>query len=295
MKKVLFTILMAISLNGFCQYSSFFDFETPYHHLWGPTDTAWIDTTTFQNNVWEIGIPQKTLFNSAYSLTNAIVTKLSSFYPNNDTSIFVIKQIVGHPVSWPFLLGISGYYKIDTDDSTDFGIIEFSPDNGHSWVNLMSDSVNWDGQKPVLSGNSIGWNSFSNILYEYTLNVGVGDTIWYKFTFISDSVQTNKEGWMIDNIGLNFIGEGIGENKDQNNVFTSPNPFTTSTQITLDKTYHNISLSVYDIQGKLMLQNQYADCNTIQLGRNGLGNGMYFLKLGLDDKWVETTKIVVSE
>jgi hypothetical protein len=78
-------------------------------------------------------------------------------------------------------------------------------------------------------------------------------------------------------------------------VGVSPNPFTTSTQITLDKTYHNISLSVYDIQGKLMLQKQHKDCNQIQLNRNGLGNGMYFLKLTLDERWVETGKIVISE
>jgi hypothetical protein len=75
----------------------------------------------------------------------------------------------------------------------------------------------------------------------------------------------------------------------------SPNPFTTSTQITLDKTYHHISLSLYDIQGKLMMEKEYADCNQIQLNRNGLNNGMYFIKLTLDYRWVETGKIVVSE
>jgi hypothetical protein len=79
------------------------------------------------------------------------------------------------------------------------------------------------------------------------------------------------------------------------NIAISPNPFTTSAQITLDKTYHNITLAVYDIQGKLMLQKQYADCSQIQLNRNGLGNGMYFLKLTMEDKWVETGKIIVSE
>jgi hypothetical protein len=87
----------------------------------------------------------------------------------------------------------------------------------------------------------------------------------------------------------------INENKINNAMGISPNPFTTSTQITLDNTYHNISLAVYDIQGKLMLQSQYKDCSQIQLNRDGLNNGMYFLKLILDERWVETGKIVVSE
>jgi hypothetical protein len=84
-------------------------------------------------------------------------------------------------------------------------------------------------------------------------------------------------------------------NSVSNYTQISPNPFTSSTQIYLNKTYHNISLDVYNIQGKLMLQKQYTDCNQIQLNRNGLGNGMYFLKLTMDDRWVETGKIIVSE
>jgi hypothetical protein len=74
----------------------------------------------------------------------------------------------------------------------------------------------------------------------------------------------------------------------------SPNPFTTSTQITLPQTYHNIALAVYDIQGKLLAQQQYKDCSQIQLNRNQLCNGLYFLKLTLDDKRVETGKIVID-
>jgi len=87
----------------------------------------------------------------------------------------------------------------------------------------------------------------------------------------------------------------VNEYPKKDLIKISPNPFTSSTQIALDKTYHNISLAVYDIQGKLMLQKQYEDCSQIQLNRNGLDNGMYFLKLTMDEKWMETGKIVISE
>jgi hypothetical protein len=75
----------------------------------------------------------------------------------------------------------------------------------------------------------------------------------------------------------------------------SPNPFTQSTQISLNQTYHNIALAVYDIQGKQVAQQQYTDCDKIQLSRKQLSNGLYFLKLTLDDKEVETGKIIISE
>jgi hypothetical protein len=88
---------------------------------------------------------------------------------------------------------------------------------------------------------------------------------------------------------------GIDENNLTPILIISPNPFTQSTQITLPQTYHNIALAVYDIQGKQVAQQQYADSDKIQLSRNQLSNGLYFLKLTLDDKRVETGKIVISE
>ncbi len=95
------------------------------------------------------------------------------------------------------------------------------------------------------------------------------------------------------NTTVNCI-ENIEENKDQK-ISISPNPFSTSTQITLPQSYHHISLSVYDIQGKLVFQNQYNNTDKIILNRNKLNNGMYFLKLVLDEKGVKTGKIMVND
>ena len=88
---------------------------------------------------------------------------------------------------------------------------------------------------------------------------------------------------------------GIEENASQQHAKVSPNPFSLSAQITFDKTYKDIALSLYDLQGKLLLQNHYADCNQITLQRNQLSNGLYFLKLIIDDKQIETRKIVISD
>ncbi len=86
----------------------------------------------------------------------------------------------------------------------------------------------------------------------------------------------------------------INEIENKKSFTISPNPFSISTQITFDKTYPSIALSLYDLQGKLLLQNHYADCNQITLHRNQLPNGLYFLKLIIDDKQIETRKIVVG-
>jgi hypothetical protein len=88
---------------------------------------------------------------------------------------------------------------------------------------------------------------------------------------------------------------GINDFNDFSTFYVSPNPFRHSTQITLPQTCHHIALEVYDIQGKLIEENHYSDCSQIQLNRNGLNDGMYFLKMTLDEKQVVTGKIVVGE
>ncbi len=42
------------------------------------------------NNIWQIGKPRKTIFNSAFSPLNAIVTDTSDFYPINNYSSFTL-------------------------------------------------------------------------------------------------------------------------------------------------------------------------------------------------------------
>ena len=80
---------------------------------------------------------------------------------------------------------------------------------------------------------------------------------------------------------------------DNLNIF--PNPITTSATISLNQAYHKLNLAIYDLQGKIILQNLYNDCSQILLKCDQLNKGMYFLKLTMDDNWTETAKIVVGE
>jgi len=262
-----------------------------------------IDTTN-HNNIWQIGHPNKILFNAALSIPNAIVTDTISSYPINNNSQFIIKAMYGSYFNCYLVF----YFKINTDSLKDFGTIEASGDYGATWVNIIKNphqyGFTWSVTNAAtgalismppdtipFTGTSSGWYQFSFATSD--ASIISNDTVLYRITFHSDNIQENKEGWMIDNISYG-IWEGINEFGDNSTTIT-PNPLTTSTQITFDKTYHNISFSLYDIQGKLMLQKQYADQSQIQLNREGLNNGMYFLKLTLDERWVETGKVIISE
>jgi len=274
-------------------------------------DHLYIDTVHYHNNIWQIGKPHKTGFISAYSAPNAIITDTLHPYPKNDTSVFIITNFAEGGYAGHDNATFSGWYFVNSDTLSDYGKIEFSPNNGNTWINLLKDTIpinymgqnfNWywsfqGGSPPVLSGNSRGWVQFGTNLAWLGLAFGInwGDTILFRFTFISDSNQTNKDGLMFDDFNFVDYIEGIPEFSNNIHISIFPNPFSTTSQITLSKTYHNILLSVYDIQGKLVSQNQYKYSDKITLNRNGLNNGMYFLKLILDDKEIATGKVVVSD
>jgi hypothetical protein len=240
------------------------------------------------NNIWQIGKPHKAIFDSAYSFPNALVTDTLNTYPINNSSSIIIWQRASAPV-----IGLHFYYQTNTDTLVDFGKIEVSGDKGLTWTTINY----WYGQTPVFSGNSKGWKTAAFEIGIFYFNLQYGDTALFKFSFTSDSIDTHKDGWMIDNLYiLHSAGVGINEILNSNEILNiTPNPFSQSTQITLNQSYHNIALAVYDIQGKQVAQQQYADSDKIQLSRNQLSNGLYFLKLTLDDKAVETGKIVVRE
>ncbi len=86
----------------------------------------------------------------------------------------------------------------------------------------------------------------------------------------------------------------INENYWQNRLQIYPNPFSTSTQISFDKTYQTLDLSLIDLQGKIIQQKSYHDCNKITLDRAGIANGFYFLRVSLDGKFVETKKVIIN-
>ncbi len=194
-------------------------------------DRFLIDTVSNPNNVWQIGIPQKNIFAEAHSQKRAIVTDTLNSYPSNDTSSFTFVHLADNGFTYPHTVVIGGFYKVNSDTLTDYGKIEFSPDKGITWIELFHDSINLDCPsyalpKPVFSGNSNGWKSFTEGFecFGEVYNIEQGDTLYYRFTFISDSVQTNKEGLMFDDLVFQDYAEGIPEIGNKDIIQLSPNP-----------------------------------------------------------------------
>jgi hypothetical protein len=260
-----------------------------------------IDTQTYHHNSWQIGKPQKPVFSSASSAPNAIVTDTVNPYPTNDTSVFIVKHVKSKfPV---IVFSIRFDYKLDID-SGEIAKIEVSGDSGLHWINVMTEDTtydfDWYSTKPRLDTSVHQWQSFylsmtgwADAVYSqpgfYPSDV-TADTFLYRFTFISDGVQTNKDGWMMDNFHFADHPEAIADPGNDKLVRIYPNPTTGSIHIQSQQ-HATAQVSVFNTQGAEVY-------HTGMLPANGdinltLPDGLYFLKYTSGDIY-SVKKLVVS-
>jgi hypothetical protein len=264
-----------------------------------------IDTFSNKNNIWQIGPPEKTVFTAAFSEPNVIVTSTKNPYPINDTSFFIITYVAhGHGFGPDGVAGIQGSYYIDSDTLKDFGKIEFSPNKGKTWIDIVNDSVlidtsyniYWPGNnflRPTLTGKSIGWTYIFIDLASlgYLYNIHDGDTVLYRFSFISDNIQSNKDGLMFDDISFFDVGEGIQNKQIENLLISYPNPVSEFLKIQKINPNDIPSIQIYDSKGQLMYFQKKLIDETINI--RDLNNGIYFLRYS-DTKNVYTERFVVN-
>lgn len=246
-----------------------------------------IDTLSNPDNVWQIGPPQKTYFNGAYSIPNVMVTDTINSYPSNDTSVFIITHLAVDGFIWPHTVIVSGYYQSDCDSLNDFGLIEFSPDKGQTWIDLVNDTIyddyfEWYTEKPALTGQVPGWTEFYVNIAQlgYFFDIEYGDTLYYRFTFISDGVSNQGDGLMYDDLHFEDWWE-ITEEYDANRLFstTYPNPATSGLTIEYDNVNHQpFKLTVYNMTGDVLFSSEIVE-DKYQLKSNGFSSGVYMYKL----------------
>ncbi len=166
-----------------------------------------IKLDTASTNIWQIGRPHKTIFHAASTLPKVIVTDTSNYYPNKNISRFSF-YTTGYFSTQIFALRWK--QKLDMDKKKDGAIVEFSTNSGQSWNNTLNNSnvyqfygfnqLNKDTLTTgefALSGRDSTWRDMWLCLSPTVLSLN--DTLYFRYTFKSDSINTNKEGWMIDN------------------------------------------------------------------------------------------------
>jgi hypothetical protein len=331
MKRYLFLVLMLVSVlmvKGQSQSLNItFDTLGPFTYITFEQPSPYLKIIPLTQNIWQIGAPHKTFFNAAYTLPNAIVTDTMNDYPVNNLSTFEL--IVGNFNTDDYYEGdlfIDFRHKYDSDTLHDGGYITVSWNNGQTWTNIIYDtdynymftpgrpgtgfyygntnlyhwySTLYNGE-PGFSGHSSNWVHSCMAWYDLPVNKQVGylpDTMRLRFNFISDGIQQNHEGWMIDQIRIFAIYFGsnvIPYMEGRTHSYFYPNPVSTTATFTLNETCHNVHYELMDSKGLVISKSNLGTCDEFVFNRNGLPAGIYFMRLFVDNRLTDVHKVVIA-
>lgn len=294
MNKLLLFLFCSFSLLTYGQFEYPFDtldFESPYEYILLNSDSA---------NLWQIGAPQKSWLNTPTSGVNAIVTDTVAFYPNNNHSYFDLQiGFFNHP-AFDINCFVMFSHKLDSDTLHDGGYLTTSMDYGETWNDVFTplnfdfvlDNIQYDGfnfyiqnEDTLFNGESgfsgkrdwettfIGWTVY--LVEPPVLSPPVTDTLLVRFNFISDSLDNQREGWMIDDIILGSVrNSSIGENEPfVKSVF--PNPAISGLTIAFLAIEPDVTLEVFTNDGRLVFTEQFNAVQQIEYPDAFLTPGVY--------------------
>lgn len=291
MKSFLLTLCVAFSLSVFGQNNPNTGFPI-YVDFDNPTDTTFVTFEISSNSIWQVGIPQKTILNQANGGEKVIITDTINPYPINDTSSFIIKCEVSGGA-------LEGAYSCDTDSLNDYGLIEISIDSGQTWINILEDSLVNQGipsglaVKPILTGNSNGWQYFNLHPFFNQLSPQNHGSYWIKYTFISDSIDTGHDGLMFDDMLVGILANT--QNLYQlNNLKVFPNPTNNVLNFQFEEQLDNAEIRIYSNIGQLV-DTENIQNNEVQFQVADWQRGLYYYGIFVEGKLVKQGQVLVED
>jgi hypothetical protein len=220
-------------------------------------------------------------------MPNVLITDTVNTYPVNDTSIFTIKQLQVIPCEGCLLTGLLFVYQLDKD-SNETAKIELSLDSGQSWTNVSADTVVMPGfhtYTPLHMTNG-NWAFYAINLTDTPMQVNI--QYFFRFTFISDSINTFKDGWEIDNFQFIYGGTSTKtlHKKRPGNIYPNPSQGTIYFK---EEPAKNTDIRVYDITGRMVYETRALNRRVLQLP---LPDGEYMLKY-ITNNVVETNRLSI--
>ncbi len=280
------------------QYSyQYFDGQEGMHY--------YADST--QSNVWQVGPPQKSIFNAASTHPNAAVTDTVNYYPENNESTLTFEVSNDYGFYGGYTT-INWRQKIDFGPSNDGGIVEIRSNDTSEWANIFDNPYVYEvfGFVPENLGTlSTGDWAFSgtDTLWRHIWLCLESDfyatdlSLQIRFRMVSDDIASEHEGWMIDNLAYETIFPHTLEDLVADGIYMTvgPNPTSGRIQILSEKIpdYHIIeSIEVWNMQGRAV--RQYGKSPTkfwIDIG--DLPKGVYFIKVKTNLR-EETFKVLLQ-
>ena len=270
-------------------------------------------------NIWQVGTPQKTYLNSAWSQPKGIITETLVPYPVNTYSVFSF-VIDSKSLKQDYVTYISFMHKFDTDSLVDYGEIEARYNDG-IWCQLGNESwpcpdgptlITWDQDSSVTShqkhnhlaktsGKSDGWLFSRCHLYWIVLDNSprsiIYDSVSIRFIFRSDGTDSGKDGWLIDNIVFGYEDYFTGVSETPINPLALkviPNPVTGQSVLRSNPSAQPVTISIFDRAGRLVRQETGVKPENFKIDRHDFTPGLYLLKMEDRQGKSQTTRFIVQ-
>ncbi|NVO02861.1 MAG: T9SS type A sorting domain-containing protein [Bacteroidetes bacterium] len=164
---------------------------------------------TTPGTLWQHGIPTSSLINTAHSPDSCWKTSLAGNYGNSVTEYlytqkFNFSQTTGAIMRF--------WHWINSEAGKDGGNVQYSTNNGTTWINLGyysattpdTNGTNWYNNAtaamvPLFDGTSSGWQYSSYNLHQFD---HFASLVQFRFKFFSDATGVNTNGWAIDDFTI---------------------------------------------------------------------------------------------
>ncbi len=251
-------------------------------------------------NIWQIGSPEKEVFLQSRSGNKAIVTDTINSYPANNRSSFSF-TIYKQDYYWYNQLHLEFYHYFEMDTISDSAYVDFSYDGGLNWFIGPEFDLNFEGinhqrynvetgygvsdPAPIINGNSDGWARENYYWFWYSSVKKSNeepiypDSIMVRFNFVSDSLETNKDGWMIDDIHVGVFAASNREDFLSKEIDIYPNPACSVLKIGHSTPLNQIR--IIDIEGKTVLEKFQLVDQSSELDIRSLNPGIYVVVVKL--------------
>ncbi len=280
------------------------DAQNFYQFFDGADTTAigikvWKDTVP--GNVWQIGPPQKSVFTKAQTLPNVMVTDTLLRYPvGMDASFYFSFK----PQSGVSKIALHWKQKLHTETSVDGGTVEYSSDGGVSWTSIFSNPLisNFTGYQAANVGpifNSLtAFHGTDTVWRDVWLDFDIawlsaGDSLLFRYRFMSDPNQSMHDGWMIDNLMIHDITPlGVSDTKASHPFRIVPQPASHSITL-LGESSKPLSVSIFSIQGQCV-GSHHGVSLPFSISLASLRAGLYTLRVQYADASVAYLPLLLS-
>jgi hypothetical protein len=261
---------------------------------------------TSSSNIWQIGHTIKFGVTNARDSACSMITDTLNPYPINNLSMFTVILPENTTIGWNYNYYFKFWHRFETDSLLDGCWLEFSKDTGHTWA--RADSLQF-GMAMSLQNNFNACQLYNNNLSSPNMDTlldghlgwsGQGGSwrytaLWLnlifpikptrfdlinavRFVFKSDSIQTNRAGWAIQDLALGIVEVSSLDDISLKPLPIFPNPSSEGIFYIDGPSGVPIHCKVYDIYGRLVskkLIDRSIDLRTFQ-------DGLYYYHIEID-------------